>query len=149
MQDRIDKTIELNAPVSRVWRALIDHEEFGQWFRAKLEGPFKVGEVSRGRVTYPGYENYRWEAEVTAMEPERLFAFNWCPYSHDPGLDYATQPHTLVEFRLEAVPGGTRVHISESGFSALPDDARRIDALRMNTEGWDIQAGHIEAHVGG
>ena len=51
MQDRIEKDIELKAPVERVWRALTDHEEFGEWFRVKLEGPFVVGDVSRGQIT--------------------------------------------------------------------------------------------------
>jgi uncharacterized protein YndB with AHSA1/START domain len=45
MVDRIEKTIELNAPVSRVWRALTDHQEFGIWFRVKLDGPFVPGQV--------------------------------------------------------------------------------------------------------
>ena len=149
MQDRIEKSIELKAPVGRVWRALTDHDEFGQWFRARLEGPFKVGEITRGRITYPGYEHFKWEATVQAMEPERLFSFTWCPYSDDPNLDYTTQPHTLVEFRLEPTPEGTRLHISESGFSTLPDDARRVDALRLNTQGWNEQARNIAAHVEG
>src|SRR5580700_9665761 len=39
MTDRIEKRIELKAPVSRVWRALTDHREFGEWFRVKLEAP--------------------------------------------------------------------------------------------------------------
>jgi uncharacterized protein YndB with AHSA1/START domain len=30
MTDRIEKTVELKAPVARVWRALTDHHEFGQ-----------------------------------------------------------------------------------------------------------------------
>ena len=30
--DRIEKQIELKAPVSRVWRALTDYREFGEWF---------------------------------------------------------------------------------------------------------------------
>ena len=51
MNDRIEKRIELKAPVSRVWRALTDHREFGQWFRVKLDGPFVPGQVSRGQVT--------------------------------------------------------------------------------------------------
>ena len=147
MQDRIEKSIELKAPVARVWRALTDHEEFGQWFRAKLDGPFKVGEISRGRITYPGYEHFKWEAIVQAMEFERLFSFTWCPYSDDPQADYTTQPHTLVEFTLKPIPQGTLLHIAESGFSALPDDARRIEAFRMNTKGWDEQASNIAAHV--
>ena len=41
MTDRIEKTIELKAPVSRVWKALTDHEEFGAWFRVALESPFR------------------------------------------------------------------------------------------------------------
>src|SRR3979409_844202 len=47
MSDRIEKTIELKAPVSRVWKALTDHEEFGTWFRVRLDGPFVPGPGSR------------------------------------------------------------------------------------------------------
>ena len=118
MQDRIDKTVELQAPVARVWRALTDHHEFGQWFRVALQGPFKVGEVSNGQITYPGYEHFRWEATVQAMQAERLFSFTWCPYSDNPDADYSREPTTLVEFRLEPTATGTRLHISESGFAA-------------------------------
>ena len=67
MQDKIEKTVELKAPITRVWRAVTDHEEFGEWFQVKLDGPFVVGEVSRGRITYPGYEHMKWEAKVQAM----------------------------------------------------------------------------------
>lgn len=149
MQDSIDQTIELAAPVARVWRALTGHEEFGTWFRVALEGPFVVGEVSRGRITHPGYEHYRWHALVRAMEAERYFAFSWCPYSDDPHLDYDREPLTLVEFTLTPTAAGTHLAIRESGFAALPDDARREQALRMNTEGWQGQARNIAQHVGG
>ena len=84
MSDRIEKTIELKAPVSRVWRALTDHREFGTWFRVRLDGPFVPGQVSHGQITYPGYEHVRWEAVVQKIEPERLFSFNWHPYAIDP-----------------------------------------------------------------
>jgi uncharacterized protein YndB with AHSA1/START domain len=90
--DRIEKTIEIKAPVSRVWRALTDHREFGTWFRVRIDGPFVVGEVSRGQVTYSGYEHVRWEAVVQKMEPERLFSFTWHPYAVDPNEDYSKEP---------------------------------------------------------
>jgi uncharacterized protein YndB with AHSA1/START domain len=48
MADRIEKSIDLAAPLDRVWRALTDHEEFGQWFRVKLDGPFAAGERRPG-----------------------------------------------------------------------------------------------------
>ena len=74
MTDRIEKTVELAAPIDRVWRAITDHEEFGAWFRVKLDGPFHLGEPSTGRITYPGAEHYKWEAQVTRMEPPHHFA---------------------------------------------------------------------------
>ena len=105
MSDRIEKQIELKAPISRVWRALTDYREFGQWFRVRLEGPFVQGQVSRGSITYPGYEHVKWEAVVQKIEPERLFSFTWPhPKSLDRdeySADYSNDPTTLVEFRLE------------------------------------------------
>lgn len=146
MSDRIEKTIELKAPVSRVWRALTDHREFGEWFRVRLEGPFVPGQVSRGQITYPGYEHVRWEAVVQRMEPERLFSFTWHPYAVDPKVDYTGEPPTLVEFTLEKTATGTLLRIVESGFDKLPSK-RRDEAFRMNEGGWGAQLGNIARHV--
>lgn len=145
MSDRIEKTIDLNAPVERVWRALTDHREFGAWFRVALDGPFVLGQDSTGRITSPGYEHYRWRATVTAMDAPRLFAFRW-PHPADPAVDSPDDPTTLVEFRLAPIPSGTRLTIVESGFDALPPD-RRATAMRDNDQGWAQQAGNIRAHV--
>ena len=146
MSDRIEKSIELKAPVERVWRALTDHVEFGQWFRVALDGPFVPGEPSRGHMTYPGYEHVRWAAEVVAMEPPRLFSFTWHPYAVDPDKDYSGETPTLVEFRLEPAAAGTRLVVTESGFDAVPSE-RREEAMRMNEGGWEQQVRNIQAHV--
>lgn len=148
MSDRIEKRIELKAPVSRVWKALTDHREFGEWFRVALEGPFVPGQVARGRVTYPGYEHVVWEATVKVIEPERLFSFTWHPYAADPKVDYSKEATTLVEFRLEPSAGGTILTLTESGFDAIPKE-RRFEAFRMNDGGWTTQMKNIEHHVTG
>ena len=147
MSDRIEKTVELKAPVSRVWRALTDHHEFGKWFRVQLDGPFVPGQVSRGHITHPGYEHLRWEAVVVKMEPERLFSFSWHPYAIDPNEDYSAEPPTLVEFTLEKTATGTLLRIVESGFDKLPS-WRRDEAFRVNDKGWGIQLENIAQHVG-
>lgn len=146
MTDHIIKTVELMAPIARVWRAISDHNEFGAWFRVKLDGPFRPGMISTGKMTYPGYEHYPWRATVERMEPERLLSFRWRDFDETSSVDVALQPTTLVEFRLEPMPGGTRLTITESGFEAL-SDARRLEVLRGNTEGWNIQAANIATHV--
>lgn len=145
-QDRIEKVVDLAAPVSRVWRALTDHREFGKWFRVRLDGAFEVGATTRGRITYPGHEDIEWVSVTERMDPERLFAFSWPPSAIDPDTEYDDEAKVLVEFRLEATEIGTRLTITESGFLQFPE-AKRLEVLRSNREGWDIQAENVAAHV--
>jgi len=144
--DRIEKSIVLRAPRSRVWRAIASPEEFGTWFRVKLEGAFAPGATIRGHITYPGYEHLTMEMQIERIEPERLLAYRWHPHAVEPGVDYSHEPTTLVEFRLEEVSGGTRLTVTESGFDEIPL-ARRDHAFRMNEGGWDEQMKNIERHV--
>lgn len=148
--DRIEKRIELRAPVARVWRAITDHREFGEWFGVKIDGPFAVVRVSSGHITHAGYEHVKWQAVVQKMETEHLFSFVW---PHPKSLqkakysaDYAKQPTTLVEFRLEKIPAGNLLIVTESGFDKLPAD-RQIDAFRRNEGGWTEQMKNIENYV--
>jgi uncharacterized protein YndB with AHSA1/START domain len=146
MADRIEKTVELKAPVSRVWKALTDHKEFGTWFKVDLDGPFVAGCVSTGHITYPGYEHLKWEAVVKKMEPERAFSFTWHPYAIEPGTDYGSESPTLVEFTLEKTATGTRLTVVESGFDKLPAHRRDI-AFRSNEGGWTIQMQNIAQYL--
>jgi len=146
MPDCIEKQIELKAPVSRVWRAITDYREFGEWFKVKLEGPFVPGQESRGQITHPGYEHVTWKAMVKEMKPESLFSFTWHPYAIDPSVDYSDEPQTLIEFKLSPKNGGTLLEISECGFDKIPEH-RRAEAFRMDDQGWAGQLKNIERHV--
>ena len=146
--DRIEKKLLLRAPRSRVWRALTDAGEFGQWFGVEMRGSFAVGERLLGKITTPGYDHLTMEVTVERMEMERLFAFRWHPYAIDPAVDYSAEPTTLVELRLEDVPGGTELTVVESGFDAIPA-ARRAEAYRMNEGGWAAQLENVRRHVAG
>jgi uncharacterized protein YndB with AHSA1/START domain len=144
--DRIEKTVIVRAPRSRVWRAIANAEEFGAWFRVALEGPFAEGTTIRGRITHPGYEHVAMEMLVDRIEPERYFSYRWHPYAVEPGVDYSSEPTTLVEFTLDETTGGTVLTIVESGFDRLPPP-RRAEAFRMNDGGWTEQIKNIERHV--
>jgi uncharacterized protein YndB with AHSA1/START domain len=146
MSNQVEKKIEIKAPVSRVWQALTDYREFGEWFRVKLDGPFVAGEVSRGHMTYPGYEHSKWEVVVKQIVPERLFSYTWHPYALDQSRDYSQETPTLVEFRLEKTVNGTLLTVTESGFDKVPQD-RRDEAYRANDNGWSIQVKNIEEYL--
>jgi uncharacterized protein YndB with AHSA1/START domain len=144
--DRIEKQVVLRAPRSRVWRALTDAGEFGQWFGVKLESAFAAGARVRGRITIPGYEHVTLDVAVVRLDPERYFSWRWHPAAVEPGVDYSAEPTTLVEFHLEEVEGGTRLTVVESGFDGIPL-ARRAKALLENEGGWAAQLGNIARHV--
>lgn len=144
--DRIEKQIDLKAPRSRVWRALTDYREFGAWFCVKLEGPFVPGQSARGQLTYPGYEHLIMEVDVVTMTPESYFSFRWHPYAVELNMDYSKEEPTLVEFHLDEMADGTRLRVTESGFDRIPA-ARRDEAFRMNSGGWEAQVKNIANHV--
>ena len=145
--DRIEREMLLKAPRARVWRALSNPEEFGNWFGVNLKGQkFIAGQKARGQITIPGYEHVVFEVLVESVEPERLLSMRWHPYAIDPKVDYSQEPTTLIEFRLKDAPGGTLLTLVESGFDQIPP-ARRLEAFRMNSGGWDQQMKNIEKHV--
>ena len=149
MTDRIEKHVLLRAPRSRVWRAIVDKTEFGQWFGVKFApGTFASGEKVSGQITYPGYEHLVMEIELVEVTPESRLSYRWHPYDVDPAVDLSAEPTTLVTFTLEEKEGGTLLTIVESGFDQIPL-LRRPEAYRMNDGGWTEQLTNIERHVRG
>lgn len=147
--DRIERSIVINAPRERVWRALSNAEEFGTWFGARLAGQaFAPGQRTRGQITYPGYEHIYFDVLVERVEPQELLSFRWHPGALDASVDYSGEEPTLVTFTLGDAPDhGTLLKVVESGFDKLPP-GRRLEAFRMNSGGWDAQMNNIVRHVG-
>lgn len=144
--DRVEKQIQLDSPPSRVWRALTEAREFGKWFGVEFEKPFTSGATIRGRITSKGYEDKTFEIVVDRIEPERLFTFRWHPYAIEPGVDYSTEPMTLITFTLEAANGGTLLRVVESGFDKIPA-SRRAKAFEMDSKGWAAQMENIRKYL--
>jgi len=157
--DRIEKRIVLKARLERVWRAISDSQEFGEWFGVAFDGPFVAGERATGKMRatrvdpeiakiQEPYAGMKFEIEVESMEAPHRFAFRWHPYAIEPNVDYSAEPTTLVTFELKAVEGGTELVITESGFDRIPLE-RRAQAFTSNEEGWGLQATLVEKYLSG
>ena len=146
--DRIERSIIINAPRERVWRALSSAEEFGDWFGANLAGQtFAPGQRARGQITACGHEHVFFDVIVERMEAPSVFAYRWHPYAIDPAIDYTQEQPTLVTFTLKEAPGDSTVlTVVESGFDNVPPH-RRMEAFRMNNRGWEAQINNIARHV--
>jgi uncharacterized protein YndB with AHSA1/START domain len=157
LTDRIEKKILLKAPLKRVWRALSDSKEFGDWFGSKFDAPFLPGAVLQGVIVgtkvnaevakaQKQYEGISFEIKIEQMQPERLFSFRWHPGAVEPGYDYSQEPTTLVVFTLEKVPEGVQLTVTESGFDQIPL-VRRAKAFTANDGGWAIVIALIEEYL--
>ncbi|MEO7457970.1 MAG: SRPBCC family protein [Gemmatimonadaceae bacterium] len=146
--DRIEKLVNLDAPRSRVWRALTDVKQFNAWFGVALATPFAPGVEASGKLTFQKYEHVTLKIWIEAMEPERLFSFRWHPYAVEEGIDYDAEPTTLVSFTLSDTAAGTQLTIVESGFDAIPE-SRRARAFSSNSGGWNGQAENIRKFLAG
>jgi uncharacterized protein YndB with AHSA1/START domain len=145
--DRIERSIHIAAPRSRVWTALADAETFGRWFGANLAGQrFAPGQRARGNITIAGYEHLQFDVSVERMEPERVMSWRWHPYPVDARVDYSREEPTLVTFTLQDAAGGTLLTVVESGFDKVPPE-RRFEAFRMNDAGWEAQLRNLQRHV--
>ena len=146
--NRIVKSVDLEAPIERVWLALTDHKEFGKWFRVQLDGPFELGVETTGRMTVPGHEGVEWISLTEQISHPHIFAFSWPPSAVDPDGTYTSDAKILVEFRLEEMDNHTRLTITESGFEQFRDSIR-LEVLRSNKQGWEIQAENVSKYVAG
>jgi uncharacterized protein YndB with AHSA1/START domain len=155
--DRIEKKILLRASRKRVWRALSDSKEFGAWFGVKFDVPFAPGARIRGKIVGTAmdpevakaqkqYEHIPFEITIDRIEPERLFSFRWHPNAVEPGVDYSSEPTTLIVFTLEEVPNGVMLTVTESGFDQIPL-ARRAKAFSANEQGWAVVVTLVEKYL--
>ncbi len=152
--DQIRKSILLRATRERVWRAITDSSQFGQWFGVAFEGPFIAGQRLQGRIvpTTVDPEIAKMQEPWTGMtfdfliehiRPMEIFSFRWHPGGDPVGPGTPDDQMTTVTFELADAPGGIRLTITESGFDRVPLE-RRAKAFTDNEGGWEMQIQLIE-----
>ncbi len=95
----------------RVWRALTDPRELGQWLMQTEGFAARVGQkfVMRAKPQ-PGWRGFV-ECEVLACDAPRTLSYSW--------VGNAGQKPTVVSWTLEPSAFGTRLKLSHTGFEGL------------------------------
>lgn len=139
VSDSIERVVVLRHPVGRVWAALTTPEGLSRWFGSVAEIDLRPG----------GRAFFRWDdldvetvATVETVDPPHRFSF-WWPIE---GLPQHDAPRTLVEFTLEPVTDGTRLHLTETGFAQAADDVAR-SAHQENSHGWNAELADLESYL--
>jgi uncharacterized protein YndB with AHSA1/START domain len=143
--DQIEREVMIDAPVERVWELVTEAEHLGRWFGdAGAEVDLRPG----GTMALHWTEHGTARGRIAAVEPQRLFAFRWAPFTDPGGVDPTEGNSTRVEFTLVAEGDSTRLRVVESGFTMLDcSEVQRRENLEGNTEGWRMELVELQEYA--
>lgn len=132
--DQIRRVIDLPVSLSRAWRAISTPEEISNWFSDYVSFESKVG----AEVVFEWKEYGKKYGRVEIIDHPNRFGFRWL--AGDAGLKMPIEINnsTLVLMELTEIPGGTRLTVTESGFSNLPESLQSAE-FHKNESGWDYE----------
>jgi uncharacterized protein YndB with AHSA1/START domain len=143
VQDVIERSIDIAAPLARVWHLVT---EPGWWVHSDT-----TGDREPGAVTVREHEGTYYPVEVVALEPQSYASFRWASTfaSTDAEASALVAGHTtLIEFRLAELDGAVRVTVTESGFAALDaTEEVRAHGYAMNNDGWTQELARLKTLV--
>jgi uncharacterized protein YndB with AHSA1/START domain len=143
--DSIEREVVIDAPVDRVWKLVTEAEHLGRWFGdAGAEVDLRPGGAMELRWSEYGASRGR----IEAVEPPRLFAFRWAPFTDPGGADPTDGNSTRVEFTLSEEGEATRLRVVESGFETLAtSEEQRRHNVGSNTEGWKLELAELQDYA--
>src|SRR4051794_9348641 len=132
--DRIERQIQIDAPVEVVWAVLTEPEHISGWFSDSVELDLRPG--GEAVLVWDGQRTVH--GRVERLEPPYFFSFRWVVGSGE----------TLVEFSLSAEGERTRLRVVESGFAELPGpDDEKQGHFDGHTQGWALELGELGEYV--
>jgi uncharacterized protein YndB with AHSA1/START domain len=139
--DTIAREIEIDAPPDVVWAIVTEARHLAGWFSDEAEIELAPG--GSMLLTWHGRGVYR--ARIETVEPPRTFAFRWVLRD---GEEPVPGGSTVVVMTLTPTGAGTRLRVTESGFSDLdwpePDRAGYAD---QNAAGWITELDELRAYA--
>jgi uncharacterized protein YndB with AHSA1/START domain len=133
----VDKSIEIEAPPSKVWAAITDPENTDEWAaefsggadRFHLESDWKLGSP----VLWKGDDGkVAVEGNVTALEPNKLLRFT--VFDKTLMERSAVTDEDGITFEMKKNDGHTTLHVTQGDFSVIKDGQKYRD---MSDEVWD------------
>ncbi|MDN4481252.1 SRPBCC domain-containing protein [Demequina muriae] len=136
----VSRTITIAAPPEKVWAAVTEPEHIERWHTsAATLTALEPG--GTGEWTFEGYGTA--PIRIESVEPMRSVTYRW---GSDGDTELVDGRSTVFTFTLEAIEGGTRLHVHETGFEMLKDPQ---GALHSNQEGWTVQLDKLVAYLEG
>jgi uncharacterized protein YndB with AHSA1/START domain len=144
--DRIEREIDIDAPIDVVWAVITEPEQITRWFTDSAE--LDVREGGEGRFGWDIAGTTRRHVanlRVERLDPPTYFSFRW---QHPDGDEPTETNAPLVEFSLEARGDSTRLRLVESGLEKiLSSDEARDTYFSEHSNGWSVIVERLRAYA--
>jgi uncharacterized protein YndB with AHSA1/START domain len=123
-------SVEIKATPERVFRALASQDIVKWWGSPELyrvtewSGDVRVGGHWRSLGVDREGKPFEVSGEYVEVDPPKKLVQTWQP-------NWTSGPVTTVTYRLDAIPGGTRVTVRHEGFGEA------ADACQSHSAGWE------------
>jgi uncharacterized protein YndB with AHSA1/START domain len=131
----VKNTIDINAPVEKVWDALVNPEQTQKYmFGCKAMSDWKQGSALTWPAVYEGKEMTFVTGFVLEIQKPTLLIYSVI----DPNASYPKTPenHLKVKYELSERNGVTTFTVSQYGFEEAADGEKRYTEISNKGEGW-------------
>ncbi|MBJ7340724.1 SRPBCC domain-containing protein [Mycolicibacterium sp.] len=134
----ITRSIDITAPVEKVWAAITEPDLIAQWFGDTAE--FDATPGASGEFGWRDHGG-AFRIVVEHVDKPKTLVYRW---AREFGVDPTPANSTLVRFDLTATADGTRLDLLETGFEELSDPE---GAQSGNVKGWLAELGELVEFV--
>jgi uncharacterized protein YndB with AHSA1/START domain len=140
--DQIQRVLELPVLLKRAWRAISTPEGLSRWFSEHVSFEPQVG----AEIVFEWDDYGKKYGCVEAFEPQQRFGFRWLAGEAGRNEPVTDDNSTLVIMELEEIQNGTRLTVTESGFSRLPKELQTSELVK-NDRGWDYELAELVVYM--
>ena len=133
---RVTNTITINAPIGKVWDALVNPEQTKKYmFGCETVSDWKVGSPLLWKMIHEGQEMIPIKGFIVTIEPNKKLTYTVI----DPFASYPDIPenHLNVHYELATKDGQTVLTVSQDGFETAAEGEKRYKDVYNNGDGWN------------
>lgn len=128
----VERSIWIDAPRERVWKAVSEPEQIASWF-----APGTTFSFNDNKISVLIGDTMMEVAIVVVFEPPHKVSTRNLP-----------EMTLTTTYTLDEENGGTRFTVTESGYELLSEDERK-KRLEQDSAGWEMALKNLQAYIDG
>jgi uncharacterized protein YndB with AHSA1/START domain len=133
----VKNVIEINAPASKVWNALVNPEETKKYmFGCETVSDWKPGCPLLWKGSYEGKEMVFVKGTIVDIQPGKFLAYTTID-PNNPSIADVPENYLTVTYSLAPEGGKTLLTVTQGDYNTVADGERRYKEAYNNGEGWN------------